>query len=52
MHDDDIHQAIEELSLDISKFCQAVQIFTKFIQTCIISSISDWSPKVKDENSQ
>ena len=42
---------LEELSLNLSKFVRTVSIFSKFIQTCIILSIFDWSPKIKDKDS-
>jgi hypothetical protein len=41
----------EELSLNLSKFVRTVNILSKFIQTCIILSIFDWSPKIKDKDS-
>jgi hypothetical protein len=42
---------LEELSLNLSKFVRTVNIFSKFIQNCIILSIFDWSPKIKDKDS-
>jgi hypothetical protein len=42
---------LEELSLNLSKFVRTVNIFSKLIQTCIILSIFDWSPKIKDKDS-
>jgi hypothetical protein len=48
---DDASTDLEMLSLDLSKFVRTVNILSRFIQTCIILSIFDWSPKIKDKDS-
>jgi hypothetical protein len=49
--DDDASMDLEMLSLNLSKFVRTVNILSRFIQTCIILSVFDWSPKIKDRDS-
>jgi hypothetical protein len=49
--DPDASNDLEELSLNLSKFVRTVNILSKLIQTCIILSIFEWYPKIKDKDS-